>query len=258
MDIFEEFGNAVKTILEEKDTNKYYVYRLVDPRTLQTFYVGKGCGERVLQHAKCVQKLLNNKENNKSDNDDELSLKSQQIAEIIASGKQVIAIIHRYGLTEEEAFEVEAALIDAYPGLTNIQKGQDYERGAISVEDLCQQAQTKVYVEPDIDYIIIKTTLNEIGNRGNIYDAVRQSWVADLNKARNYKYVLAVVSGFVREVFIVDKWFTCPSGRIAFEGKQAPINDKMSSLKNMLIPKDYRKKGNANPFLYKKQSISSC
>ncbi|AHI27618.1 hypothetical protein H845_3717 (plasmid) [Komagataeibacter xylinus E25] len=29
----------------------YYVYRLVDPRNGETFYVGKGKGNRVFQHA---------------------------------------------------------------------------------------------------------------------------------------------------------------------------------------------------------------
>lgn len=103
---------------------KYYVYRLIDPRTFQTFYVGKGSGDRVFQHVKDVKSLI-------SKNDDAVSLKSQQIAEILACGKQVISIIHRWGLTKNEAFEVEAALIDAYPGLTNIQSGHDAERGAI-------------------------------------------------------------------------------------------------------------------------------
>ena len=39
------------------NNRKYYVYRLVDPRTLQTFYVGKGCGDRVFQHVKDAQTL---------------------------------------------------------------------------------------------------------------------------------------------------------------------------------------------------------
>ena len=40
------------------DSRKYYVYRLVDPRTLQTFYVGKGCGNRVFQHVKDAKSLI--------------------------------------------------------------------------------------------------------------------------------------------------------------------------------------------------------
>ena len=31
---------------------KWYVYRLVDPRSGETFYIGKGKGNRVFQHAK--------------------------------------------------------------------------------------------------------------------------------------------------------------------------------------------------------------
>ena len=38
-----------------KTVNKYYVYRLIDPRTLHTFYIGKGCDNRVFSHAKKVQ-----------------------------------------------------------------------------------------------------------------------------------------------------------------------------------------------------------
>ena len=30
---------------------KYYVYRLIDPRNGETFYVGKGKGDRVFAHA---------------------------------------------------------------------------------------------------------------------------------------------------------------------------------------------------------------
>ena len=31
---------------------KWYVYRLIDPRNGETFYVGKGQGDRVFAHAK--------------------------------------------------------------------------------------------------------------------------------------------------------------------------------------------------------------
>ncbi|MGN7046702.1 LEM-3-like GIY-YIG domain-containing protein, partial [Neisseria sp. P0001.S010] len=36
---------------------------------------------------------------------------------------EVIHVIHRQGMNEKTAFEVEADLIDAYPGLSNEQSG---------------------------------------------------------------------------------------------------------------------------------------
>ena len=108
---------------------KYYVYRLVDPRTLQTFYVGKGCGDRANQHVKNVKSLLSKEE-------DVETLKEQRIAEILGSGKEVIVVIHRHGLTKKEALEVEAALMDCYTGLTNKQGGYGVDRGATLLEDL--------------------------------------------------------------------------------------------------------------------------
>lgn len=235
-------------VLNGSDIRKYYVYRLVDPRTLQTFYVGKGCGDRVFQHAKGVvaQIALDADEN-------KLSLKEKQIAEIINAGKEVISIIHRRGLTNKEALEVEAALIDAYPGLTNIQRGYGVERGAMSVEDLYAVYNTPIYEEPNEKYVIIKTTPQTVINVG-LYEATRKSWHATLNKAKKYKYVFAVVGGIVREVYKVNKdngWHQISDDRIAFHGE--PANDHISLLvKNKRIPDYYKKRGAANPFMYKK------
>ena len=225
------------------NNRKYYVYRLVDPRTLQTFYVGKGCGDRVFQHVKDAQTLI-------GQNEDALSLKIQQIADILACGKQVISIIHRRGITSAEAFEVEAALIDAYPGLTNIQRGHDFDRGCISIDDLRESLSIGEYTEPDEKYIIIKTTPGAIMSNGSLYEATRKAWRADLSKARKYKYVLSVIYGIVREVYEVSNWEQFNTTRIAFVGKET--NDSISSLKGKRIPATYRKKGASNPFLYKK------
>ena len=107
------------------------------------------------------------------------------------------------------------------------------------------------YTEPSEKYIIIKTTIQTINERGgSIYEATRQSWDANLEKAEDYKYVLAVVSGIVKEVFIVNRWVSLPNGRIAFEGEIA--NDEIAKLKGFRIPNKYRKRGLANPFLYSK------
>ena len=233
----------IQSTLSAPGKRKYYVYRLVDPRTFQTFYVGKGCGDRVFQHVNNVKSLTTPEE-------DELSLKSLQIAEILSSGKKVISIIHRRGLTHHEALEVESALIDAYPGLTNKQKGHGFERGAISIDDLYITANALEYDEPDDNYIIIKTSFNAIMANGGLYEATRICWRAKLDKAQKYKYVFAVINGMVREVYTVRKWFQFNSDRIAFEGE--PATDHMAKFKNKRIPQNYRKKGAAYPFLYKK------
>ena len=111
----------------------YYVYRLIDPRTSHTLYVGKGCGDRVFQHVSDVKRLVANDE-------DLESLKQQLIDEITADGKDVIAVIYRRGLTEKEAFEVEAALIDVgtNPGC---------KLSEIQVEIGKSLASTKLYVQ---------------------------------------------------------------------------------------------------------------
>lgn len=237
----EQISNVLNSL--SYDNKKYYVYRLVDPRTLQTFYVGKGCGDRVLQHVKDAKTLINKDE-------DSTSLKIQQITEILSAGKQAIPIIHRRGMTERQAFEVEAALIDCYPGLTNIQSGHNPERGVISLEDLCSLFNIAEYLEPNEKYIIIKTTTNAIASNGGLYEATRRAWRGSLEKAKKYKYVLSVVNGIVREVYEAKVWYQYNPDRIAFEG-EVSHDSIISSLKGKLIPKKYRKKGNANPFLYK-------
>lgn len=239
--MIESFSKGAIDKLSSNGKNKYYVYRLVDPRTFHTFYVGKGCDNRVFMHAKAAKELVSNEE-------DADSLKLQLISEILAAGKEVVCFIHRWGLSKTTAFEVEAALIDCYPGLTNIQSGHDNERGMVSVEDFEKMSNLHEYQEPEDDYIIIKTSKGAIEANGSLYEATRRSWAADLNRAKKYKYVLSVINSIVKEVYVVKKWYD-DGGRIAFEG--IPTNDNISSIKGTLIPAKYRKKGMARPFLYK-------
>src|ERR1017187_7664800 len=92
---------------------KYYVYRLIDPRNGETFYVGKGQGNRVFAH---IHDEL-------SQDGDDLSDKLKRIREIRVADFEVAHVIHRHGMDTATAFEVEAALMDAYPGLSNISGG---------------------------------------------------------------------------------------------------------------------------------------
>lgn len=230
-----------------------YVYRLIDPRNNKTFYVGKGTGNRVFDHIKEQLKF----DESKGDDvvrEDDVSTKMQQIRDIHATGMEVITIIHRRGLSNEEALIVEAALIDAYPDLTNIQGGyKSEEQGMISTDDLISQFNLKEYEEPsDLDYVIIKTSEKYKEINKTLYDATRKAWIADFNRVKKYKYALSVINGIVKKVYEVEKWKKSRvKGRVEFIGHEA--NEKISKLfEGKLIPAKYRTKGLASPFLYKR------
>ena len=232
---------------EVQEQLQYYVYRLIDPRDGQTFYIGKGRGNRIFAH---VAGALNGYW---EENEDELSAKIHQIREIHQAGLSVIHIIQRFGLTENEAFEVEAALIDCFPGLTNLQKGHGSERGVNNAEVLQQELSCDVFQDrDDMNYMIIKVKKEVVdSNDGNLYETVRKAWKLNLKKASRFKTVLGVVNGIVRGVYTVDRWklSDVENGRVEFVGEDA--SDEMRTyFLNKRIPEQYRKKGMASPVLY--------
>lgn len=231
----------------------YYVYRLIDPRNGKTFYVGKGKGNRVFDHVKDALKNFDSKKYINKD-DDEYSLKIRYIRDIHASGLEVIHVIHRYGLTEKEAFEVEAALIDCYPELTNIQEGRSTERGLNNTDVLQRNLSLSEFEDQeDYDYCIIKFNNFTLNKRGSVYETVRKYWKVDYNKIKQIPYVLASLNGVIVDVFEVERWYKIKDedNRCMFTGRQA--SEKVRSLfVNKRLPEHYRKTGMANPVLYKK------
>jgi hypothetical protein len=177
---------------------KTYVYRLIDPRNGETFYVGKGNGNRIFQHAKAAHT-----EFRASPKED---LKLKRINNILAAGLEVVQVIHRHNIERNRlALEIEAALIDAYPGLANKNLGigaDDY--GCRHVEEIITQYSAEPF-EAQEPLILISQRTERIEGWGP-YDAVRYAWRIDINKARRYKLVLSQLHGIVLGAFRPSHW----------------------------------------------------
>ncbi|MEK6746148.1 MAG: hypothetical protein AABY33_03870 [Pseudomonadota bacterium] len=228
---------------------QYYVYRLIDPRNGQTFYVGKGRGNRVFAHVKGEADSI----------EDDIGDKLQRIREIRISGFEAAHVIHRHGMDEKTAFEVEAALIDAYPEVTNIVGGRySDERGVMHSKQIIENYQA---VEIDFQHRVLMINVNKSAlERENVYEAVRYAWRLDPQKARKSELVLAMQQGVVIGVFVPGKWLEANSenfpgkefreGRWGFVGHEASEEITKLYIRKRL-PDSMRKRGAANPVKYK-------
>ncbi len=82
------------TIFRKKSPRAgHYVYRLIDPRNGETFYVGKGRGNRVFQHVRAsdIEGV---------EDEDAVSLKMSRIRAILGAGLNVIHVIHRHEIPD--------------------------------------------------------------------------------------------------------------------------------------------------------------
>ena len=234
----------------------YYVYRLVDPRNGQTFYVGKGTGNRVFDHVKGAIKYYDGADENHSYEDDPNKLK--RIKDIKDANLEVIHIIQRWNLTREQAFVVEAALIDVFPGLSNMQRGHGSEYGVCSAIELENKFSSEVYQEPDFGYIIIKvrsSTIDELVEKFGLeqarYEATRGNWRSKKPDIKKYPYILSVTDGVVKAIYQVIEWHDVENGRIQCTATDAPDEICKIFLKKR-IPERYSVKGMASPFLKSK------
>ena len=176
---------------------KHYVYRLIDPRNGETFYVGRGKDDRVFAHAKGV---LDTSEQSAS----AAHPKIERILEIKAIGMDVAHIIHRHGMSEAAAKEVESALIDAYPGLANRVSGSGSDRGTMHVNELVPTYSAEEFV---LEESLILISIGRLWKRWGVYDAVRGLWRMNLRKAsRHGNLVRARVGDWVLGAYRPDDW----------------------------------------------------
>jgi len=223
-----------------------YVYRLIDPRNGETFYVGKGHGNRVFSHIHAEAKLEG----------DEVDNRVSRIRETHLAGFEVAHVIHRHGMDDATAFEVEAALIDAYPGLANVASGAGSDYGAMHAEEIIRRYSAK---SAQFSHRCVLITVNRTVEDRSIYEATRYAWKMDMAKARKAELAFAVVRGLIVGAYVPEKWMQATQanfpgredrpGRIGFVGREA--DPKTANLYlGRRVPEEYRKRGAANPIRY--------
>lgn len=236
----------------------HYVYRLIDPRNGETFYVGVGKGKRVLDH---VRGVLDADRTTDADGDDEVDLKLNRISQIRKSGFEVAHIIHRHGISDARTARiVEAALIDAYPGLSNRVGGHgssDY--GCRHLEQIITEAGLPEFV-PGEPLVLISIGRSFEADDASVYENTRKAWRASLKNAKRYHLVLGHSGGVVRGVFRPTQWVEATREnfpdleadmpkRIGFIG-DVPEEEIVTRYLGHRVPDIYRTRGAANPFRY--------
>ena len=195
----------------------YYVYALREPGG-GIFYVGKGKGNRVYQHA--VQAKVVGRENPDA-------LKLNTIKRIHRQGQAVGIEILRHGLTDREAFEVEAGVMDMLRltghHLTNAAAGQrSRSHGYLPLEELrARYAAPPITIDNRVMLVRINRAYRANMSAEELYTATREWWRVSPHHKPDYAF--SVYGGIVRAVYAIDPngWERqAAGGRWRFSGKQ--------------------------------------
>lgn len=113
-----ELHRLEKTLSEDKE-HKYYVYMLTLPDG-SPIYIGKGQGVRMFAHEWDAMKQQDNMnemmvaDKNEVVLDEDIADKLTAIRQTLKAGESITKVIVKWGLTEDEAFMCESALINMY------------------------------------------------------------------------------------------------------------------------------------------------
>lgn len=182
---------------------RYYVYWLRDPRDSAIFYVGKGEGNRVFQHIKCLEAGA------KPGGETE---KEQRIRAIAQAGLAVEHVIVRHDMDEKDALLLEAVLIDMLPSLgialTNLVGGHGTGAyGANTPEMLEAVYAAKELVIPDGLNVLFISANVEVRNTDtdkSLLERTQAAWKVSLARACDIHMVLVHANGLVRGCFVPD------------------------------------------------------
>ena len=154
-------------------------------------------------------------------------------------------------MNNKTALEVEATLMDAYPGLTNIAGGAGNERGAMHAQEVLAQYGAD-FAEFRHKAVLFNVSRNAL--KFDLYEATRYAWRIDKARVTQAEVVLATVHGVIRGAFVADEWLAAEhfqgrppvQGKFGFVGREAPRNITQLYV-GKRVPPEYR--GRA-PFRY--------
>lgn len=194
----------------------WYVYLLRDSRDGGVFYVGKGTGDRVFQHARDALDL---------EDGSPTSLKLSRIRDIHRNGGSVQTEILRHGVSSEKAaYEVEAAVIDTLRAigqpLDNIVLGHRHAlNGWASTATVASIYEAEPLPETDepIVFFKIPNLWTPAMSPADLFEATRGWWKVG-ERVRRARYALAVHKGVTRAAYRIDYWRErVPADRIPHE-----------------------------------------
>ena len=189
---------------------KWYVYRLIDPRNGETFYVGKGRGNRISIHAGGEVSSASRIEVEVSE--DAVDLKLQRIRDIKSVGLEVGHVVHRHGMdTERTAFEVEARSDGLLSGADEQGQGTWVPRlRSRHVEEIIDEyAGEEFEVREPLLLISIGVSYYQMDSA---YDAVRYAWKINQGRVDRYQLVLANLRGMIVGAYRPTKWLSATRG----------------------------------------------
>lgn len=225
--------NAVVDVLNGVGGYEYYVYALCEKTNegkLVPFYIGKGKGYRVWAHEKGQaeeeQYIIDNYlvEEERQNELDKVSAKHEKIRRIKQEGKNIEKIIIKWGMTTDQAFMAESALINLLSlsgvkievsqetdKLTNIANGHssegekgsecvteaktveqfynDYAKPPVRIEDLENSGKGMVFISMNTSY---EDCLSTDGKNRNymIKQLVRGFWRMRSNNLPEYLFAM--------------------------------------------------------------------
>lgn len=253
-----ELNRIAKTFLENSDRNpreedKYYVYMLAikKEKEIVPFYIGKGAGARVFAHENDAENVIKAIEDaNEEPLNSEISDKIKTIINNKENGHYIEKHIIKWGLSSDEAFMCESALLNMYglyPNmLTNVANGHASEKEknsrvhttrAYEISDFLKEVcLEEIYYEDSllihipVVFIQIKDSLAKYDNDKSeenklidydqyVYESAQGYWDLSFDRACKAKYVVARQNNIIRGIYRISEWQVVKELR---EGPYAP------------------------------------